>query len=114
MTLIAAGRADLADKVEHTAILNGAAGYDIMSFDPETEEPHRIEVKTTKYNSNRPFFISKNEVLQSKNNSNSYWIYRLFNFLPNKEKVDFFKQRGEISEHFDLQSEVYSAILKVI
>lgn len=109
--LIEAGKANLAEKIEHTATLNGAAGYDIKSFDPSTGQPQRIEVKTTKHGPDKPFFISRNEISQSKIDSDSYWIYRLYNFKPNLQTVEFYRQQGKVSEHFSLQSELFSATL---
>jgi hypothetical protein len=39
-----------------------------------------IEVKTTKYGLETPFFVSRNEVATSERHANEYQVYRLFEF----------------------------------
>lgn len=78
--LIHAGHDALAAKVEHTSRVRGDyAGYDILSFEENGAEL-LIEVKTTKYGSETPFFVSRNEVSTSERESARYCVYRLFAF----------------------------------
>lgn len=78
--LIHAGKEALAGKIEHTALVRGDhAGYDILSFE-ETGAERLIEVKTTKYGLETPFFVSRNEVSVSEGRAHAYQIYRLFDF----------------------------------
>ena len=78
--LIHAGREQFAAKIEHTAVVKGdSEGFDILSFDVSGAE-RLIEVKTTKYGSLTPFFVTSNEVETSDRNAATYHVYRLFTF----------------------------------
>jgi hypothetical protein len=78
--LISAGREALAGRIEHTAQVRGDhEGFDILSFDVSGEE-RLIEVKTTKYGVDTPFFVSRNEVVTSERRASRYQLYRLFAF----------------------------------
>ena len=78
--LIQAGKEPLAARIEHTSRVRGDyEGYDILSFDVNGEE-RLIEVKTTKYGIDTPFWVSKNEVATSERRSLLYQVYRLFAF----------------------------------
>ena len=78
--LLNSSRPSLAGKIEHTArVKSEHEGYDILSFD-ESGEERLIEVKTTKYGSSTPFFVSRNEVSTSERNANIYVVYRLYSF----------------------------------
>lgn len=78
--LIHAGKEYLANRIEHTAIVKGDhEGYDILSYE-ESGSERLIEVKTTKYGLETPFFVSKNEVNASVRMADRYQIYRLFDF----------------------------------
>ena len=57
------GRKDLAKEIEWTSKVRGdGAGYDIRSFNADTDKELFIEVKTTNSGKNQPFIISDNEV----------------------------------------------------
>src|SRR5690606_19037395 len=59
--LTAAGRDDLARKLEWTSEVHGdGAGYDIRSFNPDGTD-RLVEVKTTNGAALTPFFLSENE-----------------------------------------------------
>ena len=78
--LIHAGHDSLSARVEHTSRVRGdGEGYDILSFD-ETGAERLIEVKTTKYGAETPFFVSRNEVATSERHSAQYHVYRLYGF----------------------------------
>jgi hypothetical protein len=78
--LIHAGHEELATRIEHTAKVRGDyEGYDILSFE-ESGLERLIEVKTTKYGSDAPFYVSRNEVAVSKRETDRYHLYRLFDF----------------------------------
>jgi len=75
-----AGKEALAAKIEHTASVKGDyEGYDILSFE-ESGAERLIEVKTTKYGLETPFFVSRNEVAISERHAHEYQVYRLFEF----------------------------------
>ncbi len=78
--LISKGQESLAAKIEHVSKTRGDGdGFDILSFEVTGKE-RLIEVKTTKYDINTPFYISRNEVSVSKDRSEQYHLYRLFDF----------------------------------
>jgi hypothetical protein len=78
--LIHAGYEWLAAKIEHTSVVRGDdEGYDVLSFE-ETGAERLIEVKTTKYGHDTPFFVTRNEVDVSARTAAQYQIYRLFAF----------------------------------
>ena len=78
--LVRAGFDSLAAKIEHTSRVRGDyEGYDILSFE-ESGAERLIEVKTTKYGKETPFFVTKNEVSVSERHSDIYQVYRMFDF----------------------------------
>ena len=78
--LIHAGKEALASKIEHTSSVRGDyEGYDILSFE-ESGAERLIEVKTTKYGLETPFYVTKNEVATSERRAAQYQVYRLFEF----------------------------------
>lgn len=78
--LIARGKEQLAAKIEHTSRVRGDGdGFDILSFEDSGQE-RLIEVKTTKYGRETPFFVSRNEVSVSESRAHEYHLYRLFRF----------------------------------
>lgn len=78
--LIAAGQERLAARIEHTSQVRGDhEGYDILSFEDNGAE-RLIEVKTTKYGSETPFYVTRNEVATSGRQSDQYQLYRLYSF----------------------------------
>ena len=78
--LIHGGKESLAARIEHTSKVRGDyEGYDILSFD-ESGAERLIEVKTTKYGAETPFFVTRNEVSTSERRSQLYHVYRLYGF----------------------------------
>jgi hypothetical protein len=105
--LASAGKEGLAAKIEHTSVVRGDhEGYDILSFETSGEE-RLIEVKTTKYGSETPFFTSANEVSVSKSRKVHYVVYRLFEF---KVKPRFFELQGAIDDTCELTPSTYLAV----
>jgi len=78
--LIHAGKDTLAERIEQISSTVGpSAGFDILSF--ETSGADRfIEVKTTKYGKNTPFYLTPNELRCSQDKAANYFLYRLFLF----------------------------------
>lgn len=90
--LIISGRENLADKVKWISKEEGdGAGFDILSKNPNGTDKY-IEVKTTKLGKETPFFFSRNELQFSKQKSNNFHLYRLFNFEKNAKM--FLKNGG--------------------
>lgn len=78
--LIAAGRDALADHIEHVSITKGdGLGFDVRSFE-ENGTDRFIEVKTTAYGKQTPFFVSANEVFVSAQLAPQFHLYRVFQF----------------------------------
>jgi hypothetical protein len=105
--LIHVGKATLAARIEHTSKVRGDhEGYDILSFD-ETGRELLIEVKTTKYGAETPFFVSRNEVSTSERNSAVYHVYRLYGF---RQSPNLYTLPGAISQSCQLSTASFIAL----
>ena len=101
-------RSDLADQVEHVSVSQGdGLGYDIRSFDPQSGEERFIEVKTTAFSAETPFFVTRNEVARSMRDARQYQVSRVFNF---RRTPRFFSLRGAISESCELNAVTWKAM----
>lgn len=101
------GRSDLAKEIEWTSRDRGdGAGYDIRSFDGETDDELFVEVKTTNSGKYQPFFISANEVDFSKEHSDRFSLYRVFGF---DREPKIFRLPGAIDQHLDLEPQLFRA-----
>lgn len=73
------------EKIQHLSKLQGdGLGYDISSINDDGS-PRMIEVKTTKFGKNTPFFMSENEraFFELHRQSNDVFIYRVYDFDMN-------------------------------
>lgn len=105
--LIHLGKEMLAARIEHTSKVRGDhEGYDILSFD-ETGSERLIEVKTTKYGAETPFFVSRNEVSTSERNSACYQVYRLYGF---RQSPKLYTLPGAISRSCQLSAASFLAL----
>lgn len=78
--LRSAGKAGLADRIEHVSKSRGdGLGYDILSFEPSGKERF-VEVKTTAFAKETPFYASRNEISFSEDYHEHFHLYRLFEF----------------------------------
>lgn len=99
--LIRAGCEALADKVEHISKSKGdGAGFDVLSFETSGEERF-IEVKTTAFSKQTPFFASINEVEFARAYERQFCIYRLFEF---RRAPKLFELRGKLENHCKLDA----------
>lgn len=90
------GQKKLADKVEHVSISKGdGLGYDILSFDPDGRERY-IEVKTTAFAKETPFFISRGEIQFAKDYEKQFHLYRIYEFRKSPKLFDLV---GAVEEH---------------
>ncbi len=94
--------------VTHASLNNEGLGYDIISYDKYGNIKY-IEVKTTKDKRDTPFFVSKNELEFSNNHPSSYYLYRLFDFVPNQQKINFYVLKGSLSKTINLTPISFSA-----
>ena len=101
------GRDDLLSDVEWTSKERGdGAGYDIRSFDGQTDNELFIEVKTTNSGMYQPFLITQNEVAFSERRESQYALYRLFGFSRDPR---MFSLPGCIKQHVALAPQLYRA-----
>lgn len=105
--LIRAGCEKLADRIEHTSQLKGdREGFDILSFETNGAE-RLIEVKTTKYGKETPFFVTRNELAVSEKSSPQYYVYRMFSFRTSPR---LYTLRGAISGNCELTAASFLAV----
>jgi hypothetical protein len=100
------GKKDLSDKVEHVSASKGdGLGFDVLSFETTGKERF-IEVKTTSFAKETPFFVSKNEVAFSQAFAPQYQLYRLFEF---RKSPRMFALSGAVSSNCILDPVSYVA-----
>ena len=96
----------LVDRVEHVAVTKGdGLGFDVRSFDTDGSDMF-IEVKTTAYGKQTPFFVSRNELFVSKARARAYHLYRVFSFRADPR---LYALRGPIDSTCVLEPVQYSA-----
>ncbi len=104
--LIHVGKESLAARIEHTSKVRGDyEGYDILSFDENGTE-RLIEVKTTKYGAETPFFVTRNEVSTSERRASLYHVYRLYGF---RQAPKLYTLAGAISQSCQLSAASFLA-----
>jgi hypothetical protein len=90
------GLKKLANKIEHVSNSKGdGLGYDILSFEPDGQERF-IEVKTTAFSKETPFFISRGEVQFAKDHGEQFHLYRLYEF---RKAPKLFDLPGSVENH---------------
>lgn len=105
--LVAEGRPDLAEKIEHTSVVIGdGTGFDIKSYDSDGS-PRFIEVKTTKGGINTDFFLSSNELHFANNNPKQYVLYRIFNFDGDQQPEFYTLTSQDLLSDFVLEPQSY-------
>jgi hypothetical protein len=104
-----AGQRTLADRLDHVSRSQGDhLGYDIHSFEDDGRD-RLIEVKTTRFGSMTPFFVSRNELGVSVARQEDYHLYRLFNF---SKQPKLFVLGGSISSTCELEPVSFSVLPK--
>jgi len=104
--LIHSGKEALAERIEQVSVTVGpSAGFDIRSFESNGTDRY-IEAKTTKYGKNTPFFITPNELEFSRNNSDHYFLYRIFKFRADPR---MFTLQGHLQDKCILKPSQYLA-----
>lgn len=103
--LRASGQIHLANRIEHTAQSDDSAGYDILSYDLDGKERY-IEVKTTAYAKETPFYVSQGEVEFASCNEDSFHLYRLFDF---RREPRLFELGGALDKYCILDPVSYRA-----
>ena len=104
------GRDDLAAKVIWASQEWGdGLGFDLLSFDHQTEGERRIEVKTTSMPKHFPFLVTANELACSDAEPDHYHLYRVFSFTT---QARLFVISGSLSEQCVLKPTIFSAGLR--
>ena len=104
--LLSIKREVLASQIQHVSKLRGDGdGFDVLSFEDDGAE-RLIEVKTTKYGRETPFFLSRNELSVSRDRSGQYYLYRVFAF---REHPQLFTLKGALSATCILEPTSYIA-----
>ena len=104
--LIELGQHRLADKVEHVSQSKGdGLGYDVLSFETDGKE-RLIEVKTTTFGRETPFFVSRGELTLSHGAKDQFHLYRLFEF---RKAPRMFDLPGALDQHCVLDPVTYRA-----
>lgn len=100
------GNAELADRVEHVAVTQGDGhGFDIHSFEQDGTD-RLIEVKTTAYGKQTPFFVSRNEVTVSRIREQHYLLCRLFEF---RDSPRLYSLKGSLEQVCKLEPIQFAA-----
>lgn len=100
------GQHRLADRVEHVSVSKGdGLGYDILSFESDGRE-RLIEVKTTTFGRDTPFFVSRGELALSQGAKDQFHLYRLFEFRKSPRLFDL---PGALDQHCLLDPVTYRA-----
>lgn len=106
------GKDDLANKIQHVSVLIGdGLGFDILSYDLLGNEK-KIEVKTTRSDISRPFYLTRNELEVSSKNPEYYYLYRLFDFDSNLKKGKYYSITGDLTNSLTLDALVFIAYPK--
>jgi len=104
--LTAASKGGLAQRIEHVSKTRGdGAGFDILSFE-ESGRERLIEVKTTRYGKETPFYVTRNELNASRDEAQRYFLYRVFEF---RDDPRLFLKQGHLDQTFTLAATLYRA-----
>ncbi len=113
--LIAEGRKDLADRIEHVAhTIGDGLGFDILSFEKfgtDYREKY-IEVKSTTGGKNKPFDITDNEVEVSEEKGEQYCIYIFYGLSSIAKEIHYYECRGAVRNNFILEATAFRACYK--
>jgi hypothetical protein len=100
------GSPRLSEKVEQVSKTQGdGLGFDVLSFELDGRERF-IEVKTTAFGKETPFFISRNETDFSAAFADQFHLYRLFEF---RRQPKMFDLSGRIQDRVRLDPISYLA-----
>jgi len=104
--LVELGQQRLADQVDHVSQSKGdGLGYDVLSFESDGKE-RLIEVKTTTFGRDTPFFVSRGELALSHVAKDQFHLYRLFEF---RKAPRLFDLAGALDQHCLLDPVTYRA-----
>jgi hypothetical protein len=97
-----AGIPELSEKVRHIAEVEGdGAGYDIESYDSDGTRKY-IEVKTTTGDQRGEFYLTANELQFSRQHSDTFYLYRIYDYDEQNNRGKFFAVKGSLKNNFAL------------
>ncbi|XAH23613.1 DUF3883 domain-containing protein [Xylophilus sp. GW821-FHT01B05] len=100
------GYTKLANRIELVSQARGdGLGYDVLSFEPDGRERF-IEVKTTSFGRETPFYVSRGELQLSRQEPLQFHLYRLFDF---RKAPRLFDLPGTLDSHCVLDPVSYRA-----
>lgn len=104
--LIHRGREALADQIEQVSRTVGpSAGFDVLSFEEDGRERF-IEVKTTKYGKETPFYLTPNELRLSGQSAEQYHLFRVFRFRLSPR---MYTLHGDLRESCRIEPSMFKA-----
>ncbi len=103
--LCALCRPELARKVRHVALVDDGAGFDVLSFEADKAE-RLIEVKSTAYGAETPFFVTRHERDVSIERSPQFHLYRVFRL---RAAPGLFTLKGRLDQSCQLAAESFRA-----
>jgi hypothetical protein len=105
--LVRLGQSGLAERVVWVARDEGdGAGYDIRSYHEDGRD-RLIEVKTTNYGPRTPFYITRWEIEVSRQNPDTYSLYRVHGFARDPR---IYILDGSVEERAQLEPKVFLGI----
>ncbi len=100
------GQLTLAERVEHVSRSRGdGLGYDILSFEADGRERF-IEVKTTNFGKETPFFFSRGELQFSRDARDQFQLCRLFEFRNAPQLFSLTGPLGPVNAILGVQAEL--------
>jgi hypothetical protein len=104
--LASSGRPTLADRVEQVSRTQGdGLGFDVLSFNLDGS-PRYIEVKTTTFGRETPFFVTGTEFARSRQEGDDFHLFRLFDF---RKQPRLFELVGALDRNCFLDPVTYRA-----
>lgn len=97
--------------LEWVSLEDDSKGYDILSFNLESMKPMYIEVKTTTGTKMTPFYMSRSELEFSRKNSESYYLYRIYDLK--KDVAEYFELVGDISESTEVEIDTVNYLVSI-
>lgn len=105
-----AGRNRLASQVRRISTENVAAGFDVISFDPDGSD-RLIEVKTSVL-SKLIFQITAHELDVAKQYGHQYWLYFVYEIRGNPGLVTIRNPARQVGTKLDLKPLAYQAVIR--
>jgi hypothetical protein len=107
--LIQHGKEKFAEQIRWISKEEGdGAGFDILSKYQNGKDKY-IEVKTTKLGKETPFYFSGNELMFSREHSENYNLYRLFNF---EDDAKMFIRNGGLDSICHMMPVSYKGVIR--